>query len=146
MQLEGTFRNDRVASNLERWTAAAGAVAFAAGSAVVAYVNPTETHLLPICPLFALTGIACPGCGLTRAFHALFHGDLVTALGYNALTPVWVVIFAYVAVSLTLTAVRGKGLAMWPIHPRFLWGFMIVLLTFGVLRNIPVYPLTLLFP
>lgn len=129
-----------------RISAAAGVAALVGGSAVVSYFDPTQTHFLPVCPLFALTGFACPGCGLTRAFHALFHGDIITAIDFNALTPVWAVIFVYVAVSLTLMAIRGKGLPMWPTNPRFVSVFATILLTFGVLRNIPVYPFTILFP
>lgn len=127
-------------------TAAGGAAFLAAGSAVVAAVDPSRASFLPVCPLYELTGYACPGCGLTRGFHALFHGDIITALDFNALIPVWAVVFIYVFVSLTLLAVRGRGLPMWPTTPTFLWGFMIVLLAFGVARNIPVYPFAVLFP
>lgn len=35
-----------------------------------------------------LTGLKCPGCGTQRAIHALLHGDVVTALRFNALLPV----------------------------------------------------------
>lgn len=126
---------------------AAGSVAaIAGGSVITAAFDPTTVHFFPVCPLYALTGLACPGCGLTRGFHALFHGDLATAFGFNALFPVWAVIIAYVWVSLVLYAIRGKGLPMWPTNPAFLWTFMIVLLVFGVVRNIPAYPFTLLFP
>ena len=130
----------------ERVFAATGAVVFVAGSGAVAYFDPATANFLPVCPLFALTGFACPGCGLTRGFHALFHGDVLTALDFNALIPIWVVIFGYVFVSMVLLAVRGRGLPMWPTRPRFLWTFMIALLVFGVLRNLPIYPFTILFP
>jgi hypothetical protein len=123
------------------------AVAGIAGASIlVAVYNPVDVNYLPVCPLYQLTGIACPGCGLTRGFHALFHGDLITALDFNALIPVWAVIIAYVWVSLLVYAVRGRGLPMWPTNPTFLWTFFIVLFVFGVLRNIPVNPFTILFP
>jgi hypothetical protein len=140
------FPKLNIPSNVERMLAAAGVAALAAGTAVVAYFDPSETHLFPVCPLYSLTGLACPGCGLTRGFHALFHGDLPTAFHFNALIPVWAVIFGYVLVSFLLLAVCGKGLPMWPTNPKFMTLFMAVLLTFGVLRNIPVYPFSLLFP
>ena len=130
----------------ERVLAGAGAAAMAGGSAFVAFFDPSKANFFPVCPLFAVTGFACPGCGLTRGFHALFNGDIITAIDFNALVPVWIVTFGYVLVSLILLAVRGRGLPMWPTWPKFLWLFMIVLLAFGVLRNVPVYPLTLLFP
>ena len=129
-----------------RLLAAAGAAAMLASSAAVASFDPSKANFYPVCPLFALTGFACPGCGLTRGFHALFQGDIIPAIDFNALIPLWAVIFLWVFISLLLTALRGRGLAMWPTYPRFLWVFMIVLLGFGIARNIPVWPLTILFP
>jgi hypothetical protein len=146
MQAETHISPYKVTPLVERATAAAGVAILAGGSAFVAYFDPSTHQFFPVCPLFALTGLACPGCGLTRGFHALFHGDVATALGFNLLIPVWAVIFGYVGISLLLLAIRGKGLPMWPTWPRFLWTFMIVLLVFGVVRNIPVYPFSLLFP
>lgn len=129
-----------------RLTAGAAVAAMGGGAGMVAYLDPAKASLFPVCPLFALTGFACPGCGLTRGFHALFHGDIITAIDFNALIPVWAVIFGWVFVSLLLVAVRGRGLPMWPTYPKFLWTFAIVLLVFGVLRNIPAWPFTILFP
>ena len=146
MHAEQQIPGYRISPMAERLTAAIGASIIAGGSGFTAYFDPTTTHFFPVCPLLALTGFACPGCGLTRAFHALFHGDIITAIDFNALIPVWAVIFGYVFVSLVLLAVRGKGLPMWPTRPRFLWTFIIVLLVFGVLRNIPAWPFTILFP
>lgn len=133
-------------SNSLRIAAAGGVAALACGSAFVAYVDPSKNSFMPVCPLFALTGCACPGCGLTRAFHALFNGDFITAIDFNLLTPIWAVIFAYTALSLLLLTVRGRGLPMWPTNTRFMTVFGVVLISFGVLRNIPVYPFTILFP
>ena len=130
----------------ERLLAVAGAGALAGGSLFTAYFDPTTQHFFPVCPMYTIIGFACPGCGLTRGFHALFHGDWPMALHFNALIPVWAVIFGYVFVSMILLVARGRGLPMWPTKPRILLTFMIVLLVFGVLRNLPVYPFTLLFP
>ena len=129
-----------------RLSAAAGAAAMLGGSSFVAYFDPATIHIFPVCPLLTLTGFACPGCGLTRGFHALFHGDVLTALDFNALIPLWALICGYVFVSMMLLALRGRGLPMWPIGPKMLFGFMVALLLFGVLRNLPFYPFTILFP
>ncbi len=130
----------------ERVLAALGATALIGGSATVAFFDPAKANFFPVCPLLALTGFACPGCGLTRGFHALFHGDIIPALDFNLLVPVWAAIFGWVFISLVLLAVRGRGLYMWPTKPGFMVTFLIVLLTFGVLRNIPLWPFTILFP
>ena len=130
----------------ERLLAGAGVLAGGVGTTLVALFDPSKSNLYPVCPLFAATGLACPGCGLTRGFHALFSGDFVGALSFNLLTPFWAVIFGWVAISLILMALRGRGLPMWPTYPRVMWGFLIILATFGILRNIPMWPLTFLFP
>ena len=36
------------------------------------------------CPILACTGIPCPGCGMSRAFVALAHGDWKQALHLHA--------------------------------------------------------------
>lgn len=38
------------------------------------------------CMFKSIIGIPCPGCGLTRGFRALFHGNIIEAEKYNILT------------------------------------------------------------
>lgn len=146
MQAEHQIKPFPTPSNAQRALATSAVAAIVVGSGAVAYFDPSKANFLPVCPLYALTGFACPGCGLTRGFHALFHGDVLTALDLNALIPVWVLIFGYLSVSLLLFAVRGKGLQMWVVKPAFLFVLMGVLIAFGVLRNIPAWPFSILFP
>ncbi len=40
-----------------------------------------------VCPFALITGMACPGCGMTRAASSLIRGDFSTALGYHPLVP-----------------------------------------------------------
>lgn len=136
----------RTGSGTERLAAAAGAAAMAAGSAAVWYFDPSRENFFPICPLYRLTGFACPGCGMTRAFHALFHGDVLAALDFNALSPVFALLLAFFFVSLSLYAVRGRGLKMEMLRPQALWALFILLVVFGVVRNLPFYPFSVLFP
>jgi hypothetical protein len=135
-----------VSTGVQRISAAAGAIAMLGGASAVWAFDPARTHFLPVCPLFALTGLACPGCGLTRGFHALFHGDLLTALDFNALLPIWLGVFGYLFASLILSATRGRGLPWRFVSPAMLFGFLVLLITFGVLRNLPYYPFSVLFP
>ena len=55
--------------------------------AVSATWNPSELPGFVLCPFRAVTGLPCPGCGMTRAFCAIGHGDFTGALGYNVLAP-----------------------------------------------------------
>ncbi len=129
-----------------RASAAAGLAGIAAAGAAVWYFDPVRSNFFPACALYSLTGYACPGCGLTRGFHALFHGDVVTALDHNALIPLFALALVFIVLSLLSIAVRGKGLVGWSASPPILIGLLAVLLVFGVLRNLPYYPFTLLFP
>lgn len=43
------------------------------------------------CPIKFLTGISCPGCGMTRAYIALLHLDFKDAFYYHPLWPLPIV-------------------------------------------------------
>lgn len=133
-------------STTERILAGIGILIAGAGAAFVGYFDPRSAGFFPVCPLYALTGIHCPGCGLTRAFHALFHGDVLTALDYNALLPVFALVFGFMFVSLVLIVIRGRGLSLRIFPPASLYGFLVLAAAFFVLRNLPFYPFTLLAP
>ena len=49
--------------------------------------RPADEPSFILCPFRALTGLLCPGCGMTRAFCALGHGELRRAIHFNALSP-----------------------------------------------------------
>ena len=129
-----------------RLAAAAGAGAMVAGSGVVAYFDPTTSGLFPLCPLYALTGFACPGCGLTRAFHALFHGEVLAALDFHALVPMFALFFGLGFLSLVYFSLRGRWLPVNLFHPTALWIGFGLLFVFGAVRNLPWYPFSVLFP
>jgi hypothetical protein len=116
------------------------------GSAAVWYFDPTKATFFPVCPLYSITGFACPGCGLTRGFHAFLHGEFLTALDYNALIPIFVVIFVGFLLSLLSVAARGRGLVRLDAAPKLIVGFFVLMVVFGVVRNLPYYPFSVLYP
>jgi hypothetical protein len=54
------------------------------------------------CPIFAATGVPCPGCGLTRATMQLLRGDIVSSLQTHAFAPVLFVALGVMLAALIL--------------------------------------------
>jgi Protein of unknown function (DUF2752) len=133
-------------STIERILACATILAGFGGAIIIRQNNPVTAGFFPQCPLYVLTGLHCPGCGLTRGCHALFNGEILSALHFNALLPFFLFIGCYVLVSLLMVTLRGKGLSFKIFSPFALWSFLVIGISFSVLRNIPSYPFNLLAP
>lgn len=112
--------------------------AAAAALAYVGTVDPNEPGHYPACPLFRLTGVLCPGCGGLRSAHAFAHGDLVTAIGANALAVAGYFFFAGFMVMWLVRAYRGVPGPRLVVRPLYWWGMGAVALVFSVVRNLPV--------
>ena len=123
------------------------ALALAAGlvAPLLWRIDPSAPgSVLPPCPLHALTGLWCPGCGSTRALHALLHGDLAQALAMNPLLVLASPLLAAMALNAAGWHPRGSE-ALWRALARpkpWLW----LLLGYGVLRNLPWPPFAWLAP
>lgn len=136
-----------IVAQTERILAATGLFIFAAGSIFVWISDPVKIRFLPACPLLSTTGFACPGCGMTRGFHALLHGDITGALDFNALIPFFALLSGYFSISMILIVVRGRGLPYRRlVQPITLGAILFVMIAFGVVRNLPMYPYSILFP
>jgi hypothetical protein len=143
------FEKPRMAARLrERFFALMVVTAVPVALLYLRLFNPATpgTGYYPSCPFHTLTGLNCPGCGTLRGLHQLTHGHLITALNYNALMVLSLPIVGYSFASYALVALRGKGLPKPFIKPVFIRGLFFVIMAFWILRNIPVYPLTLLSP
>lgn len=60
------------------------------------------------CPLLHGIGVPCPGCGLSRATSALFHGEWQTSLQYHALAPFFVIGLGFIAVVTVLPQIHRQ--------------------------------------
>ncbi len=122
--------------------------ALAAAAVVVARHDPAAPgSRYPSCAFHQITGLWCPGCGLTRGTYQLLHGHFGAALGYNVFTPLalaaitmawlgWLrVSWGRPPVRLPRRAARWMALAM----PA-------LIIAYGVLRNMPVSALRSLAP
>lgn len=115
---------------------AVGALAVAAG-ALLFVRDPRTSTYLP-CPIHAVTGLWCPGCGTTRALGDLVRGDLQSALTTNALAVV-LVLLAVVAWGVWLRArARGTVLRIRRLPTWLFVASVAVVVAFTILRNIPV--------
>lgn len=75
-------------------------------------------HLPSICLFYHLTGLPCPGCGLTRSFVFLGHGHFREALHWHPLGPALYLVLALLWVRCGLYCLRG--VTLWPLPPRTL--------------------------
>ena len=101
------------------------------------------------CPWYALTGLYCPGCGALRAVNDLGNGDVLAALSSNLLFVAMVPLLVYWWLRWTQRAWSGapknsappktpSKTSAWNQHAG-VWIAVgtVVMLVFGVLRNLP---------
>lgn len=84
--------------------------------------------------LKVLTGYDCPGCGAQRALHALLHGDIAAAWGYNPAL-FFLIPLAMVYGSAELLGVRCR-VTDWLYKPWLLWLLALGIIAWWILRNV----------
>lgn len=116
--------------------AIAAIVAIAAVALLTVFrCDPQHSKWLPKCLFHEVTGLFCPGCGNTRALHALLHGHILMSLRYNLLL--------IPAILTVLLLVMRPRLAL---KPSIAWSIAVVVIAFAILRNLPWMPFLLLAP
>ncbi|MGH8104829.1 MAG: DUF2752 domain-containing protein [Arenimonas sp.] len=96
------------------------------------------------CMFHKLTGLYCPGCGLTRAMHALVHFDLLRAIRMNAFFMLSSPIIALLIWRLFRPLPKVLEAIVKPLANP--WPWVVAVPLFAVLRNLPWYPFYLLAP
>jgi len=92
-----------------------------------------------LCLFHRITGLECPGCGMTRAFHAITHGQMLEAIGYNLLS---VPLFSAMAIVLLIDLANlFRGIQIkWKVKEKYLvhleWIGVGLVITYGISRNI----------
>lgn len=122
-------------------------VATLTGAVLVHQSDPGGNTFPGPCRFLEATGLYCPGCGGTRGMRALLHLRFGEALAYNPF--VFVAVGLFLVLSLTITKellgdyYRGPTIRF----PAWLgWTLGALLIIFGIVRNIPAWPFTLLTP
>jgi hypothetical protein len=106
-------------------------------------VHPQDNHAIPQCLVLQTTGCYCPGCGSLRAIHHLLQGELARAWAMNPLTVLLLPGLLFLASADLLFNRRDIAVR---IRPFYLWLLIALFLLFGLLRNLPFHPFTLLAP
>ncbi|HIX48563.1 MAG TPA: DUF2752 domain-containing protein [Candidatus Mediterraneibacter caccavium] len=143
----GRILGDRIRQS---WKARLGLSACAAalacaGALYLYFMGPGNIPL--ICVFHEVTGLYCPGCGAGRACYSILHGQFLEAFCYNPLMTVLLpLIGLYIAARMVDWVVTGGNHIDRKINVKFLTWVLVIVVVYGVLRNIPVFPFTLLAP
>jgi len=115
-------------------------LSLAAASGYLLLFEPGKSGFFLVCPFRKLTGLACPGCGSTRALHRLIHGDVVAAFHFNPLFVLALPLMLYVLARYTDAAIRGKPINPNRLNAKYIWALFVVIVSFWIFRNTPFYP------
>ena len=100
------------------------------------YLFCTLTNWGLPCPLYSITGILCPGCGLSRMCLAVIRLDFSSALYYNAAFFVLSPIFITIYVSYQYRYIKYGVGSLFSWQKIMLFICIVLLVAFGILRNI----------
>lgn len=123
----------------------------AAAAFIVYRFNPGSNKLIPVCSFHSITGLYCPGCGMTRSLHAILNGHFFKAFSYNPLWPFFALLVFGPLVLWFYFLLTGKN-PFNPVnrflgkHPNYCISIAVIIILFWILRNIPVFPFTVLAP
>jgi len=112
---------------------------------ILFFFDPRQFAFYPQCPLYTLTGLHCPGCGALRGMYELLHGHLLAAVRMNCLLFAGLPAFGGVCLYQRLRNKTGAAAAILR-SPTLGWCVVAGVVLFCILRNVPVFPFTLLAP
>ncbi len=114
------------------------AAAIGAATLALHVRDPHVSHSWGVCPLYALTGLYCPGCGGLRGVNDLSNGHLGQAASSNLLLVLVLPFAAIVFVRWVSGAWSGREVRAVPALPRAVtYGLVVIAALFTVARNLP---------
>ena len=121
------------------------AAAACAGALYLYFMGPKNIPLP--CVFYSVTGLYCPGCGAGRACYSILHGQFLNAFCYNPLMTILLpLIGLYIADRMVDWIITGGNQIDRKINVKFITWVLVIVVVYGVLRNIPVFPFTLMAP
>lgn len=117
----------------------------------VSFVLPTTGLGIDLCPLHAVTGLPCPGCGLTRGVSLVSQGEPLLAMGAHPFAPFFWAIFLALSVLAVLPqarvdALEGKLDVLEPAFTQTARLLMFAFFGFGLIRLVTFLVLGERFP
>jgi hypothetical protein len=101
------------------------------GGSVLYTFPPVTAGFYPQCVFRQVTGLECPGCGTTRALHALLHGRVGEAFRFN---PFLFAVMLVIACAMP-SFLRGETARF--LYTRwFGWGSVVVVIGWWIGRNL----------
>jgi hypothetical protein len=138
----------RLYARSPRWTApvaALGCMAAAVGYTLLADPTRSSADAAPTCLLKLTTGLDCPGCGGTRAFWYLLHGDLPAAARHHLVFVFVLPFLLYLYVAWAAEHMFGWRLPQLRVTPTMVGAVLAAWMVFSVLRDLPWAPFTSLY-
>ena len=107
---------------------------------LLAAALPSQGAGVPICLFRYVTGLPCPGCGLTRSFSCILHGDFARGYDFHPFGYLLLPLFILAASTLFLPnsfkprlqqAFRSRQGSLRKVYLTLIYGFI----TFGAVRT-----------
>jgi len=95
---------------------------------------------IPIpCIFHEITGLKCPGCGITRMFVSILHLNFIDAFYYNPLCFIYLILTIIYLIYYSICIFKKKTPKK--INQKIWIILLIITVLFGIIRNIPIFNL-----
>lgn len=111
-----------------------------AGAVYLFLFEPGKTGFFLPCPFRFLTGLNCPGCGVTRALHQLLHGHFEAAFMLNPLLLLAIPFLLFALIRCSVIVMRGGVPRPNALPAPYIYAIFFIILSFWIFRNTPFYP------
>ena len=102
-----------------------------------------QPHGVSLCLFHTVTGFECPGCGMTRAFCAISHGQIVEAIHFNLFSiPLYVFFLGILARDIVHVS-TGKLIDVpraFRLEGMYGYAVLVLVLAYSIARNLTSIP------
>ena len=89
------------------------------------------------CLFHKITGLYCPGCGITRLLLAILKFDFYQAFRFNPLVFILLIVYLlYEVINLILKLLKRNKIK---VNKYVLYFILIIIVAFGIMRNFPAF-------